>query len=123
MLVGQSQIINGLLLLAAGLWQFSPWKYACLKHCKSPVEFLTTQRREGKSGALQMGLKHGGYCLGCCWFLMALLFVGGVMNLFWIIGLTIYVWVEKILPGGEFISRLMGALLAIWGLGILAGQM
>jgi predicted metal-binding membrane protein len=121
MLVGQSQIINGLLLLAAGLWQFGPWKSACLKHCKSPVEFLTTQRREGKSGALQMGLKHGGYCLGCCWFLMALLFVGGVMNLFWIIGLTIYVWIEKILPGGELISRLMGGFLALWGLGLLTG--
>jgi len=122
MLVGQSQLINGLLLLAAGLWQFSPWKHACLKHCKSPVEFLTAQRREGNSGALQMGLIHGGYCLGCCWFLMALLFVGGVMNLVWIIGLTIYVWVEKILPGGVVISRLMGVLLAIWGLGLLMGQ-
>ena len=68
-----------------------------------------------------MGLKHGGYCLGCCWFLMTLLFVGGVMNLFWIIGLTIYVWIEKILPGGEIISRLMGGLLALWGLGLLTG--
>jgi len=122
MLVGQSQVINGILLLAAGLWQFSPWKHACLNHCKSPVEFLTTQRREGKSGALQMGLTHGGYCLGCCWFLMALLFVGGVMNLYWIIGLTIYVWIEKILPGGVLISRLMGVFLAIWGLGLLTGQ-
>jgi len=68
-----------------------------------------------------MGLKHGGYCLGCCWFLMALLFVGGVMNLYWIIGLTIYVWVEKILPGGALTSRLMGAFLTLWGLGLLAG--
>jgi predicted metal-binding membrane protein len=68
-----------------------------------------------------MGLTHGGYCLGCCWFLMALLFVGGVMNLYWIIGLTIYVWVEKILPGGQLISRLMGTLLALWGFGILTG--
>lgn len=122
MLVGQSQLINGFLLLAAGLWQFSPWKQACLNHCKSPVEFLTTKRREGKSGALQMGLTHGGYCLGCCWFLMALLFVGGVMNLYWIIGLTIYVWVEKILPGGVLISRLMGVLLALWGLGLITGH-
>ena len=121
-LVGQSQSINASLLLAAGLWQFSPWKHACLLHCKSPVEFLTSQRREGKSGALRMGLLHGGYCLGCCWFLMVLLFVGGVMNLYWIVGLTIYVWVEKILPGGVLISRLMGVLLAIWGLGLLTGQ-
>jgi len=121
MLVGQSTLINGLLLVTAGLWQFSPWKHACLKHCKSPVEFLTTQRREGGTTALQMGLTHGGYCLGCCWFLMALLFVGGVMNLYWIIGLTIYVWVEKIMPGSQFIGRLMGALLALWGFGILTG--
>jgi predicted metal-binding membrane protein len=121
MLISQSRFINGLLLLAAGLWQFSPWKYTCLKHCKSPVEFLTSQRRGGRSSALQMGLIHGGYCLGCCWFLMALLFVGGVMDLYWIIGLTIYVWIEKILPGGETISRLMGGLLALWGLGVLTG--
>lgn len=121
MLVGQSWLINGLLLLAAGLWQFSPWKHACLKHCQSPVEFLTTQRQQGKSAALQMGLLHGAYCLGCCWFLMALLFVGGVMNLYWIVGLTIYVWVEKVASGGELISRLMGTLLALWGLGILTG--
>jgi len=121
MLVGQSNTINGLLLLAAGLWQFTPWKYACLSHCKSPVEFLSSQRHDGALGALQTGLSHGSYCLGCCWFLMALLFVGGVMNLFWIIGLSIYVWVEKILPGGHTISRLMGGFLALWGLAVLTG--
>jgi len=116
MLVSQNQVVNGLLLLAAGLWQFSPWKYACLAHCKSPVEFLTKQRLETHPGALWMGLKHGGYCLGCCWFLMALLFVGGVMNLYWIIGLTLYIWIEKMLPGDRFISRLTGVLLTLWGL-------
>jgi len=121
MLVGQSSSINGSLLLSAGLWQFTPWKYACLSHCKSPVEFLSTQTRKGLYGALRTGLSHGSYCLGCCWFLMALLFVGGVMNLFWIIGLSIYVWVEKILPGGHTISRLMGGFLALWGLAILTG--
>jgi len=76
---------------------------------------------KGQSDALQMGLTHGAYYLGCRWFLTALLFVDGVMNLFWIIGLTIYVWVEKILPGSELISRLMGGLLALWGLGLLTG--
>jgi len=119
MLVGQSPAINGCLLLLAGVWQFSPWKLACLRHCQSPVEFLTRQRRAGKSGALQMGLKHGGYCLGCCWFLMALLFIGGVMNLYWIIGLAIYVWVEKMLPVGLHLDRLMGAILAVWGTVVL----
>jgi predicted metal-binding membrane protein len=121
MLVGQSHLLNGSLLLIAGIWQFTPWKHACLKHCKSPVEFLTSQRRKDKSASLFIGLHHGGYCLGCCWFLMALLFVGGVMNLYWIIGLTIYVWVEKVTPTGELISRLMGVILALWGLGLLVG--
>ena len=119
MLVGQSRSINGLLLLVAGLWQFSPWKQSCLRHCRSPVEFLTRQRSQRKTAALQMGLKHGGYCLGCCWFLMALLFVGGVMNLFWIFGLTIYVWVEKMLPANLRVDRYMGTLLTIWGAGLL----
>jgi len=121
MLVGQSSVINGLLLLIAGVWQFTPWKYACLSHCRSPVEFLSKPRRDRLTGALQTGLSHGSYCLGCCWFLMVLLFVGGVMNLFWIIGLSIYIWVEKILPGGHTISRLMGGFLALWGLAVLTG--
>ena len=121
MLVGQSSVINGLLLLTAGVWQFTPWKYACLSHCRSPVEFLSKPRRGRLTGALQTGLSHGSYCLGCCWFLMVLLFVGGVMNLFWIIGLSIYIWVEKILPGGHTISRLMGGFLALWGLAVLTG--
>ena len=121
MLVGQSRSINGLLLLLAGVWQFSPWKAACLQHCQSPVEFVTRQRRNGKSGALKMGLTHGGFCLGCCWFLMTLLFVGGVMNLYWIIGLTVYVWLEKTLPFGTKASRFIGVLLTIWGLYLLSG--
>ena len=121
MLVGQSRTINGLFLLLGGLWQFSPWKYACLRHCQSPVGFLTQHRRPGKSGALQMGLLHGAHCLGCCWFLMVLLFVGGVMNLYWIVGLTIYVWVEKMLPASLRIDRLMGILLLVWGLALMSG--
>jgi predicted metal-binding membrane protein len=119
MLVSQNQVVNGFLLLAAGLWQFSPWKYSCLAHCRSPVEFLTKQRPGSRSGALRMGLMHGGYCLGCCWFLMALLFAGGVMNLYWIVGLALYVWVEKMLPGDKYISRSTGGILTVWGLWFL----
>ena len=119
MLRSTSAVLSATLLLAAGAWQFTPWKHACLSHCRGPVEFLTAQRRRGTTGALFTGARHGLYCLGCCWFLMILLFVGGVMNLYWIVGLTIYVWVEKILPGGVIISRLMGVLLAIWALGVV----
>jgi len=119
LLVGQNRVINGSLLLIAGLWQFSPWKHACLRHCASPAEFLTRYRRAGGGGALTMGLRHGAYCLGCCWFLMGLLFFGGVMNLFWITGLALYVWIEKALPGNRRVARLMGGVLCAWGLWVL----
>ncbi len=120
-MVSESRLISGILLITAGLWQFSPWKYACLRHCQSPLEFLSQNQREGPLGALLMGMHHGVYCLGCCWFLMALLFVGGVMNLYWIIGLTIYVWVEKVLSSGFRTGRIMGMLLVIWGTALIAG--
>jgi predicted metal-binding membrane protein len=119
MLVSTSDRFAGGVLLIAGLWQFSPWKTACLRHCRSPVQFLTRHRRAGELGALTMGIHHGLYCLGCCWFLMALLFVGGVMNLYWIIGLAAYVWVEKAAPGGQRLARAMGAVLVGWGLVLL----
>ena len=119
MLASNSQLLTVLILMVAGAWQFTPWKHACLRHCRGPVEFLTRARRPGNAGALLMGMHHGLFCLGCCWFLMALLFVGGVMNLYWIIGLAIYVWVEKVTPFGEMASRVMGGLLIAWGFGIL----
>jgi predicted metal-binding membrane protein len=97
------------LLLAAGVWQFSPIKHACLRHCRSPVEFITRHRRPGNWGALVMGFHHGTYCLGCCWFLMALLFVGGVMNLLWIAGLALFVLIEKLSAGGVWFGRVTGA--------------
>ncbi len=106
---------GALVLIAAGVFQFTPLKRACLRHCRSPVDFLTQRRRPGASGALAMGLEHGVYCLGCCWFLMALLFVGGVMNLYWIVGLTAFVALEKLTPHGEVASRLAGAGLVVWG--------
>jgi predicted metal-binding membrane protein len=106
---------GGLLLIAAGLFQFTPLKGACLAHCRSPVRFLTERRRPGSSGAFLMGAEHGVYCLGCCWILMALLFVGGIMNLYWIVGLAVFVALEKLTPCGETISKVLGSGLVIWG--------
>lgn len=111
--------LNAALLIAGGLWQFSPIKQACLRHCRSPVEYLTCYRRPGNAGALLMGMGHGSYCLACCWFLMALLFIGGVMNIYWIAGLALYVMVEKLLPHGRRISQALGILLIGAGLAVL----
>lgn len=107
------------LLLAAGVWQFSPIKQACLRHCRSPVEFITRHRRPGNRGALMMGLHHGTYCLGCCWFLMALLFAGGVMNLYWIAGLALFVVIEKLYSHGVWFGRITGAGFVITGIALL----
>ena len=119
--VSTSTRLGGGILIAAGVFQWLPWKSACLRHCRSPLSFLTTQWKDGTGGALLMGLKHGGYCTGCCWALMALLFVGGVMNLLWIAGLTIFVLLEKVLPRGEMIGKIAGAGLAVGGVWLLLG--
>lgn len=115
MMVGTSTVFGAALLIAAGFWQLTPLKQACLKHCRSPVGFLSSHWRSGRAGALTMGLAHGVYCLGCCWFLMALLFYGGVMSLYWIIGLALYVLLEKLLPAKARISALTGVALIAWG--------
>jgi predicted metal-binding membrane protein len=116
MMVSTSPILGGILLLAAGIFQWTPLKYACLKHCRSPLSFLMTDWREGYRGALIMGLRHGGYCTGCCWFLMALLFVAGVMNLLWVATITAFVLVEKAVPRGDLVGRIAGVALCIAGL-------
>jgi predicted metal-binding membrane protein len=108
--------LGAALLLAAGLWQLTPLKARCLSQCRSPLSFLMTRWRPGRAGALRMGLEHGLWCLGCCWFLMALLFFGGVMNLFWIAGLALYVLMEKTLPLGHWLGRAVG--LALIGAGV-----
>ena len=101
------------LLGLAGLYQLSGWKHACLEHCRSPAHYLSTRWRTGAWGALRMGAEHGAYCLGCCWGLMALLFVGGTMNIVWIAGLSILVLLEKLLPCGRRVAQAVGwALLA-----------
>ena len=103
------------LLIAAGLYQLSPLKSACLSQCRSPAQFLSRHWRPGTIGALRLGLLHGAYCVGCCWLLMALLFVGGVMNFAWIAALTLLVGVEKLVPGGEWVGRAAGVALIAWG--------
>lgn len=112
-------LVGGLILVAAGAYQFTPLKKACLVHCQSPLDFLLTSWREGVGGALQMGLRHGGYCLGCCWVLMALLFVGGVMNLTWIALIAGFVLLEKAVARGPWPSRVAGLALIVWALYVL----
>ena len=103
------------LFIAAGAWQFAPLKRRCLDACRSPIGFLSAHWRPGRAGAFAMGLHHGAFCLGCCWLLMTLLFVGGVMNLLWIVPVALFVLIEKCLPGGERMGKLGGALLIAWG--------
>lgn len=104
------------LLVAAGIYQWSPLKYACLARCRSPLGFLLGEWRAGGAGALIMGLRYGLFCLGCCWVLMALLFIGGVMNLTWVAAITVFVVAEKLVPAGRAVSWATGAVLCGWGL-------
>ena len=113
--------LAGGLLIAVGLYQVSPLKQACLGQCRSPAAFISRHWRSGPAGALRLGLLHGIYCLGCCWLLMALLFVGGVMNLLLVAGLTLLVAAEKLVPRGDLLSKLTGVALLLLGAGLLAG--
>lgn len=114
-----SRVLAGGVLVAAGLYQWTPLKQACLRHCRSPLDFVMTHWRPGPRGAFAMGLRHGAVCVGCCWLLMLLLFVGGVMNLAWIAGIALFVLAEKLSPAGHWIGRAAGALLVLWGGAIL----
>ena len=116
-----SPILGGLLLLIAGAYQWVPAKSACLSGCRSPMGFLGSEWREGSTGALVMGLRHGLLCLGCCWALMTLLFVAGVMNLLWVAAIAGLVLIEKVSRSGPRIGRLAGLALAGWGVWMLAG--
>ena len=115
-----NRLIAGIVLVAAGIYQWTPLKEACLRHCRSPLDFLLFHWREGRLGAFCSGLGHGAFCLGCCWMLMALLFVGGIMNLAWIAAIALLVLVEKTLPWGGWTGRLAGILLVLWGAVTLA---
>ena len=100
--------LGGAILIAAGVYQLTPFKGACLAHCRSPLGFLMSHWRDGEAGALRMGIEHGTYCLGCCWALMCVLFVVGVMNLVWVAAMTIFVLLEKIGPAGALVARVAG---------------
>ncbi len=121
MLATTNYWLGAAILVAAGLWQLTPLKAVCLRHCRTPLGFLIGNWRAGRAGALRMGLEHGAFCLGCCWFLMVLLFFGGVMNLYWIAGLAIFVLLEKAIPLGHWLGRVAGIALVAWG-GMLAIQ-
>ncbi len=121
MLRATSDALAAALLIGAGAWQLSRFKGACLRHCRSPAQWLTAPRRRGDPGAFETGLLHGAYCLGCCWILMTLLFVGGVMNLFWIAGLSVAVLAEKLAPRGIGVARAIGVGLLLIGGARLAG--
>ena len=114
-----SPVLSGGLLLAAGVFQWTPLKRACLRGCRSPLSFLMTEWREGTTGAFIMGLRHGSYCLGCCWILMALLFATGVMNLFWVAVIALFVMAEKTLVRGELLGRVTGVALVAAGIALM----
>lgn len=118
-MVATSPALGAALLIAAGIYQLTPLKRACLRHCRSPAHFMSGHWRDGTAGAFRMGLEHGVYCLGCCWVLMGLLFVGGVMNLLWIAAIALFVLVEKLVPRGAGGGRLAGLAMILMGAIIL----
>ena len=111
----RSRAAQGAVLVAVGLYQLSPLKSACVSQCRSPGQFISRHWRPGWEGAFRLGVIHGAYCVGCCWMLMGLLFVGGVMNLLWVVGLTILVAAEKLLPGGSLLAKVSGIAFILWG--------
>jgi predicted metal-binding membrane protein len=121
MLHVSSLYFGAALLIGAGVYQLTPLKHACLHHCRTPIEFIARYWRQGAGGAVRMGLQHGLFCLGCCWVLMALLFYAGIMNLWWIGGLAVYVALEKLAPAGHRLGRYAGGLLILWGAWVLVG--
>lgn len=112
-------VVGAIVLVAAGLFQWSPLKNACLRHCRSPLDALSRYWREGAPGALLAGIRHGTYCIGCCWLLMLVLFVVGVMNLAWVAALAAAVLVEKALAHGRLVGRFFGGALVAWGVWLL----
>ena len=120
-MAASSPRLAGAILLAAGTYQLTPFKGACLTQCRSPLGFLMTNWRDGNRGAIEMGVRHGVFCLGCCWVLMCVLYVVGVMNLVWVAALTVFVLAEKIGPAGAVVARVAGALMIIVGLLFVVG--
>jgi predicted metal-binding membrane protein len=120
MMVSTSPRFGAALLIAAGVYQFTPLKNACLRNCRAPAHFLSRYWRTGNLGAFRMGLRLGTFCVGCCWILMGLLFVGGVMNLLWIAAIAIFVLLEKTIPFGDVSGRIAGAAMILVGVLSLA---
>ena len=115
MMVSKSPTFGAALLISAGVYQLTPLKNACLTNCRAPAHFLSRYWRTGNLGAFQMGLRLGTYCVGCCWILMGLLFVGGVMNLLWIAAIAIFVLLEKTIPLGDVGGRCAGGAMILIG--------
>ncbi len=121
-MAASSPYLKGAILIGAGAYQWTSWKGSCLTHCRSPLGFLMTRWRAGMSGAFHMGVRHGIFCLGCCWALMCVLFAVGVMNLFWVAALTAFVLLEKVGPAGAIAARVAGAAMILLGIVFLAGR-
>ena len=117
-----SSAVSGMLLLIAGVYQWLPVKNRCLAHCQAPLAFLTQRWRPGVGGAFSMGASHGAFCVGCCWLLMTLLFVLGVMNLIWVAALAAIVLLEKLTRHGLIAGRLLGLAAVVWGVYLLAAR-
>lgn len=121
MMTASSTWLRAAILIAAGIYQLTPFKGTCLTHCRSPLGFLMSHWRDGAAGALRMGVSHGAYCLGCCWALMCVLFVVGVMNLLWVAALAGFVLLEKIGPAGLWVARVAGVAMIATGTYLLFG--
>ncbi len=115
-----SAVFGGTVLIATGIFQFTPLKRSCLRQCRSPLEFLMTEWRDGRRGAIVMGLRHGVFCTGCCWLLMIVLFVVGVMNLLWVAMITALVLAEKFVPSGQRLAAAAGVAMIGWGVWLLS---
>jgi len=123
MMENNSRLLAGLVLTVAGVYQFTPWKDVCLAQCRTPLGFLLTEWRDGRTGGIIMGFKHGAFCVGCCWALMLILFAVGVMNMLWVVGITGFVLAEKLIPAPVLVIRATsGCLLIGWGVWLLSGS-
>ena len=114
-----SKILGSVILIATGTFQFTSLKHTCLEYCRSPLDFVHRHWKEGKRGALRMGIENGFYCVGCCWMLMVLLFVAGIMNLLWVAFIALFVLIEKISPQRKWISYVAGLVLIVYGVFLL----
>jgi predicted metal-binding membrane protein len=121
--LGSASLFSAGVLLLAGIYQWLPWKNACLQHCQTPMGFLLSHWREGELGALRMGFDHGLFCLGCCWMLMVLMLVGGAMNLVWMAGLTLYLLLERSMPARFRLERISGVALIGAGFWLMASHL